>query len=57
VTYTTAEALAILRTESGGDATYILVHQLIATKLNILNGADPSEVVTTPADSDNWLTQ
>jgi hypothetical protein len=55
VTYTQAQALEILETPPRGDATYILAHQLIAAKLNILNGADPSDVATTIADADDWL--
>jgi uncharacterized repeat protein (TIGR01451 family) len=56
VTYTQAEAIAIFNTEPDGDATYILAHQLIAAKLNILNGADPSAVATTIDQADDWLT-
>jgi hypothetical protein len=55
VTYTKAEAIAILRTPPRGDATYILIHQLIATKLNVAAGADPSAIATVIADADAWL--
>ncbi len=55
VTYTKAQAIAILQTPPDGDATYILAHQLIAAKLNILKGADGSAVATTIADADAWL--
>ncbi len=55
VTYAKGEALKILETPPRGDATYILAHQLIGAKLNILNGADPSDVAATIADADNWL--
>lgn len=55
VTYSKAEAIAILQAEPGGDATYILAHQLIATKLNLLRGADPSALGTTVDDADGWL--
>ena len=54
-TYTKEEAIAILETPTDGDATYILAHQLIPAKLNVLNGADPSAVETTIADADEWL--
>jgi len=54
-TYTKEEAIAILETPIGGDATYILAHQLIPAKLNVLQGADPSAVETTTADADEWL--
>jgi uncharacterized repeat protein (TIGR01451 family) len=55
VTYTKAEAIAILNTPPDGDATYILAHQLIAARLNILNGADPDAVATTIVEADDWL--
>jgi hypothetical protein len=47
--------IEILNTPPKGDATYILVHQLIAAKLNILAGADP-EAASLPIDgADAWL--
>ncbi len=55
VTFAKAAAIVILETEPGGDATYILAHQLIAAKLNVLKGADPGAVTTTITDADNWL--
>lgn len=56
VLYTKAEAIDILKTPPArGDATYILAHQLIAAKLNILNEADPGAVETTITDADDWL--
>lgn len=55
VTYTKAEAIEILKTAPRGDATYILAHQLIAAKLNILNGADDSAVADTIIAADAWL--
>jgi hypothetical protein len=54
VTYTKAQALAILRTPPRGDATYILIHQLIAATLNVASGADASAVSI--ADANAWLT-
>jgi hypothetical protein len=56
VTYTQAEATAILRTPPRGDATYILIHQVIAAMLNVANGADASSVSATLAEADAWLT-
>lgn len=44
VNYTAAELLSILNTPSGGNGLLILAHQLIAAKLNILNGADGSYI-------------
>ncbi|GIK40830.1 MAG: hypothetical protein BroJett011_46630 [Chloroflexota bacterium] len=57
VTYPQAEALAIFNIEPDGDATYILAHQLLAAKLNILNGADPSSVTNTVVEADDWLNE
>jgi len=53
--YSKQQALSILRTEPRGDATYILAHQLIAAKLNVLKGADGSAVAATIAAADAWL--
>ena len=44
VTYTKAQLLSILNKPAGGNGLIILCHQLIATKLNIQNGADPTLV-------------
>ena len=55
ISYTQAQALEILRTPPRGDATYILAHQLIAAKLNLLHGADGSALGSTVADADAWL--
>ncbi|MBV9792040.1 MAG: hypothetical protein JOZ51_27895, partial [Chloroflexi bacterium] len=55
VTYTKAQLLDILNTPPRGDATYIVAHQLIATGLNILSGADPSAIWSTVTAADNWL--
>jgi len=56
VTHSKVGLLAILDTPPRGDATYILAHQLIAAKLNIAGGADPSAVATTITAADTWLT-
>ncbi len=55
VTYTEAAALSILGTPPRGDATEILAHQLIAARLNVLNGADPTAVASTLDDADAYL--
>ncbi|MBI4514453.1 MAG: hypothetical protein HY699_01375 [Deltaproteobacteria bacterium] len=55
VAYTKAEAIFILQTPTGGDATYILAHQLIAAKLNVLNGANGAAVADAIASADTWL--
>ncbi len=57
--YTEAELLAILNTPVGSgnkaDASLILADQLIAAKLNIANGSDPTPVSATIADADSLL--
>ena len=55
VTYTKAELLDILDTAPQGDATYILIHQLIGAMLNVANGADDSSVADTITDANQWL--
>ena len=56
IAYTQEDALKILSTPpAGGDATYILAHQLIAAKLNVESGADASALGTTIDDADAWL--
>jgi hypothetical protein len=54
-TYSIEEAIAILETPPKGDATYILAHQLIAAKLNVLNGANLNDLGATIEDADAWL--
>ena len=58
-TYIKADLLTILRTPIGtgskADASLILADQLIAAKLNIANGSDPSPVSATISDADNLL--
>lgn len=53
--YTKAQLLAILKTSPLGDATYILIHQLIAAELNLAAGADPATIATAVAEADAWL--
>jgi hypothetical protein len=52
VNYTAAELLSILNTPAGGNGLIILCHQLIATKLNVAQGADPTPVAATITASD-----
>jgi hypothetical protein len=54
-TYTKAELLAILNTPSGGDASIILAKQLIAAKLNIAAGSDPTPISSTITHADSLL--
>ena len=52
VNYTAAELISILSTGAGGNGLISLAHQLIAAKLNILNGADGSFINSTIAAAD-----
>jgi len=52
VNYTAAELLSILLQPSGGNGLIVLAHQLIAAKLNIAGGADPTPVAGTIAAAD-----
>jgi hypothetical protein len=55
VNYTASELAMILDVPAGGNALLILGHQLIAAKLNILNGANPGPVAGTIATADNLI--
>ncbi len=52
VNYTQAQLLDILNTPAGGNGLIILAHQLIAAKLNLAFGADPSGVAADVAAAD-----
>jgi len=54
-TYTQAELLNILNTPGRGDASIILAKQLIAAKLNIAAGSDPTPVSSTITHADSLL--
>lgn len=49
-TYSKEEAFIILHTQSR-----VLARQLIAAKLNVFNGADPTVIAETIAAADDWL--
>lgn len=55
VNYTKAELLQILNQPARGNGLLILAHQLIAAKLNILQGADPTPVAGTIAAADAMI--
>ena len=57
VTYTKAQAIAILGQPSRGDKTIDLAKQLIAAKLNVIIGNDASCIAATIAAADAWLVQ
>ena len=47
--------MAILDNPAQGNGLVILAHQLIAAKLNIANGADPTAVQQAITDADNMI--
>lgn len=53
--YSQAQLLSLLSAPSQGDASVILAKQLIAAKLNIANGSDPTPVASTIAAADSLL--
>jgi hypothetical protein len=52
VVYTDTELCAILNQPTQGNGLISLAHQLIAAKLNIANGSDPTVVTATIASAD-----
>jgi hypothetical protein len=58
-TYTQSELLGVLTMPNAGpsrpDASLILARQLIAAKLNIASGSDPTTIGTTVTDADGLL--
>jgi hypothetical protein len=52
VNYNQAQLLQIFNEPAGGNGLLILAHQLIATKLNVAGGADPSPVAANIASAD-----
>jgi hypothetical protein len=55
VTYQAAQLMAILENPAQSNGLVILAHQLIAAKLNIANGADPTAIQQTVIDADNMI--
>ncbi|MGH7740512.1 MAG: hypothetical protein ACRENS_00665 [Candidatus Eiseniibacteriota bacterium] len=55
VSYTQTQLLSILNKPAGGNGLIILCHQLIATKLNIANGADPALVNSSVTSADAMI--
>jgi len=54
-TYTQADLLTILGTPMRGDASLILADQLIAAKLNLARGSNPTPIRATIPDADGLL--
>ena len=55
VSYSASQLLQILNRPAQGNGLVILAHQLIAAKLNIANGADPTAVQQTVIDADSMI--
>ena len=55
VVYNQSQLLSILNSPVKGDASIILAKQLIAAKLNIANGSDPTPIAATIATADGLL--
>jgi hypothetical protein len=55
VTYTKAEAIAIMLDVGRGDKTHTMFSALVAAKLNVLMGNDDSCVADTIAEADAWM--
>jgi hypothetical protein len=52
ITYTAGQLLSILNTPAGGNGLIALAHQLIAAKLNVAAGADPTAIAADIATAD-----
>ncbi len=52
VSYTKTELLSIFNLPAGGNGLVSLAHQLIAAKLNLANGSDPTPIASTIAAAD-----
>lgn len=55
VTYSKAAAIEILETPPKGDATFLLIQQLIPVILNTDNGVDETAIVDIVVEADAWL--
>ena len=55
VSYNASQLLLILNRPAQGNGLITLAHQLIATKLNIVNGADPTAVQQTASVADTMI--
>jgi hypothetical protein len=55
ITYNETILLELLNTPSEGDASFILIYQLIGANFNVLNGADSSAIATTLVEANTWL--
>ena len=55
ITYTREEAIALMEMPSQGDKTFEMFFQLVAAKLNVFSGNDPSCIEATLLAADSWL--
>lgn len=55
ITYTRAQADALMEAPTAGDKTYNMFEQLVAAKLNVLSGAVATCIQDTIEDADTWM--
>ena len=55
IVYTQAELITILKSKPKGDKSIVMAKQLIAAKLNVAGGSDPSCIAATIDAADAWL--
>lgn len=55
VTYTKAQAIAIIKTAEKGDKTYTIFRALVSAKLNLLVGTNPACISETILAADAWM--
>jgi hypothetical protein len=55
VTYTRDQAIVLLGTPSRGDKSIDLFKQLVATKLNLITGNNPTCIYSTVTSADAWM--
>jgi hypothetical protein len=54
-TYSKIELIDLLNSPPRGDASMLLLYQLVPSKLNIASGSDPAAIRGTIADANRWL--
>lgn len=55
VSYSREEAIALMESPTARDKTFNMFEQLVATKLNLLNGTTGSCIVDTVTEADAWM--
>jgi hypothetical protein len=55
ITYTKEDAITLMKMPGSGDKTYDMFQHLVAAKLNIFMGCDPSCIDEVILDADAWM--